>query len=60
VSLCILAETFVLVGRQRAQVVFDAGVLGALLNEVLASLAFPRSFLTPPREAAARMREGEG
>lgn len=60
VSLCILAETFVLIGRQRAQVVFDAGVLGALLNEVLASLAFPRSFLTPPREAAALMREGEG
>lgn len=56
VSLCILAETFTLIGRQRAQVVFDAGVLGALLNEILASTAFPRSFLTPP-EKAARMRE---
>lgn len=59
VSLCILAETFTLVGRARAQVVFDAGVLGALLNEVLAYTSFPRSFLSSPREAAARMREAD-
>ncbi|HVE83880.1 MAG TPA: sodium:proton exchanger [Myxococcales bacterium] len=57
VSLCILAETFTLVGRARAQVVFDAGVLGALLNEVLAATAFPRAFLTPPRDAQRELKE---
>lgn len=43
VALCLLIEFVVLVGGPAAQLVFDIGVAGVLVNEVLASRVFKRA-----------------
>lgn len=43
VSLCVLIEYLSLVGGRSAQIVFDGGVLAAVVNEILGSRSFRRA-----------------
>ncbi len=48
VSLCLLIEYVILVGGPTSQLIFNVGVMAAVVNEILASRAFHRSIAPPP------------
>lgn len=58
-SLCVLIEYLVLVGGRSAQIVFDVGVVAAILNEILGSRTFRRA-LHAPEVARPHGAVGEG